>query len=70
VQRLKAEEHYEVDEAKRTIAVTEEGIARVEQLLTIDNLYDQVHTPLVHYWSRRSRPRSSTSGPGLHRAEP
>ncbi len=49
VQRLKAEEHYEVDEAKRTIAVTEEGIARVEQLLSIDNLYDQVHTPLVHY---------------------
>src|SRR5207302_3944985 len=49
VQRLKAEEHYEVDEAKRTIAVSEEGIARVEQLLSIDNLYDQVHTPLVHY---------------------
>src|SRR5438445_10813461 len=49
VQRLKAEEHYEVDEAKRTIAVTDEGIARVEQLLSIDNLYDQVHTPLVHY---------------------
>ncbi|MEA2533946.1 MAG: preprotein translocase subunit SecA, partial [Actinomycetota bacterium] len=49
VQRLKKEEHYEVDEAKRTIAVTEEGIARVEQLLSIDNLYDQVHTPLVHY---------------------
>ena len=49
VQRLKVEEHYEVDEAKRTIAVSEEGIARVEQLLSIDNLYDQVHTPLVHY---------------------
>src|SRR4030081_1301110 len=49
VQRLKKEEHYEVDEAKRTVAVTEEGIARVEQLLSIDNLYDQVHTPLVHY---------------------
>jgi preprotein translocase subunit SecA len=49
VRRLKEEEHYEVDEAKRTIAVTEEGIARVEELLGIDNLYDQVHTPLVHY---------------------
>ena len=49
VQRLKKEEHFEVDEAKRTVAVTEEGIARVEQLLSIDNLYDQVHTPLVHY---------------------
>src|SRR6266851_3626215 len=49
VQRLKPEEHYEVDEAKRTVAVSEEGIARVEQLLSIENLYDQVHTPLVHY---------------------
>ena len=49
VRRLKAEEHYEVDEAKKTIAVTEEGIARVEELLGIENLYDQVHTPLVHY---------------------
>ncbi|HMC08510.1 MAG TPA: preprotein translocase subunit SecA [Actinomycetota bacterium] len=47
--RLRSGEHYEVDEAKRTVAVTEEGIARVEELLSIDNLYDQVHTPLVHY---------------------
>jgi preprotein translocase subunit SecA len=47
--RLKPEEHYEVDEAKRTIAVTEEGIARIEELLGIENLYDQVQTHLVHY---------------------
>jgi preprotein translocase subunit SecA len=47
--RLRPEEHYEVDEAKRTVAVSEEGVARVEELLGIENLYDQVHTPLVHY---------------------
>jgi preprotein translocase subunit SecA len=49
VPRLKDEEHYEVDEAKRTVAVTEAGVTRVEELLGIENLYDQVHTPLVHY---------------------
>jgi preprotein translocase subunit SecA len=49
VPKLRQEDHYEVDEAKRTVAVTEGGIARVEQLLGIENLYDQVNTPLVHY---------------------
>jgi preprotein translocase subunit SecA len=49
VPRLRAEEHYEVDEGKRTVAVTEAGVTRVEELLGIENLYDQVHTPLVHY---------------------
>jgi len=49
VPRLRPEEHYEVDEAKRTVAVTEEGIARVEQVLGIDNLYDAQGAHLVHY---------------------
>jgi preprotein translocase subunit SecA len=49
VPKLRQEDHYEVDEGKRTVAVTEGGIARVEQLLGIENLYDQVNTPLVHY---------------------
>src|SRR3954465_3065307 len=40
---------YEVDEAKRTIAVTERGVARVEDRLGIDNLYESVNTPLVGY---------------------
>ncbi|MBV1849469.1 preprotein translocase subunit SecA [Catellatospora tritici] len=40
---------YEVDEAKRTIAVTERGVSRVEDRLGIDNLYESVNTPLVGY---------------------
>jgi preprotein translocase subunit SecA len=47
--KLSKDDHYEVDEAKRTIAVTEDGVHRVEELLGVENLYDQVHTPLVHY---------------------
>jgi preprotein translocase subunit SecA len=40
---------YEVDESKRTVAVTERGVARVEDRLGIDNLYESVNTPLVGY---------------------
>src|SRR5207247_912480 len=40
---------YEVDESKRTIAVSERGVARVEDQLGIDNLYESVNTPLVGY---------------------
>ena len=43
------DEHYEVDEKKRTIAVTEDGIERVEDQLGIDNLYDAVNTPLISF---------------------
>src|SRR5918998_410238 len=40
---------YEVDEAKRTVAITERGVPRVEDRLGIDNLYESVNTPLVGY---------------------
>ena len=40
---------YEVDESKRTVGVTEDGVAKVEQALGIDNLYESVNTPLVGF---------------------
>ena len=48
VRGLQAERDYEVDEEKRTVAPTEEGIERVEQALGVDNLYDAVSQNLVH----------------------
>src|ERR687892_311160 len=47
--RLQRDVHYEVDEKTRTIAVTEEGVAHVEQAMGIENLYDHVNTDLVHH---------------------
>jgi preprotein translocase subunit SecA len=47
--RLAKDTHYEVDEGKHTVAVTEEGVARVEETLGIDNLYDSLNTPLVQH---------------------
>jgi len=47
--RLRRDDDYEVDESKKTIAVTESGVAKVEEALGIENLYEHVHTPLVHH---------------------
>jgi preprotein translocase subunit SecA len=41
--------HYEVDERKRTVGVTEEGVAYIEDQLGIENLYESANTPLVGY---------------------
>src|SRR5690242_20022421 len=41
--------HYQYDEKKRTIAVTELGVEFIEDQLGIDNLYEAANTPLVGY---------------------
>ncbi len=48
VKDLKNERDYEVDEAKRTVVPTEEGVTRVEQALGVDNLYEHVNQNYVH----------------------
>jgi preprotein translocase subunit SecA len=40
---------YEVEEGKRTVAITERGVQKVEDFLGIENLYESVNTPLVGY---------------------
>ncbi|HEV8167394.1 MAG TPA: preprotein translocase subunit SecA, partial [Actinomycetota bacterium] len=47
--RLQRDVHYEVDEGKHTVAISEDGVAKVEEILNIDNLYDSLNTPLVHH---------------------
>ncbi len=49
VPRLRKDVDYEIDEQKRTVAVLEEGVDKVERELGLDNLYDHVNTPLVHH---------------------
>jgi preprotein translocase subunit SecA len=48
VRSLQRERDYEVDEAKRTVVPTEEGIGRVETALGVDNLYEHVNQNFVH----------------------
>ncbi len=49
VPKLKRDVDYEVDEAKRMIGITEVGVAKVENQLGIDNLYEAANTPLISY---------------------
>jgi preprotein translocase subunit SecA len=49
VPRMRRDTHYEVEEGKRTIAVSEEGVEFVEDQLGMDNLYEAANSPLVGY---------------------
>jgi preprotein translocase subunit SecA len=47
--QLKQEQHFTVDEKARSVLITEEGVARAEKLLNVENLYDpRVIEPLHH----------------------
>lgn len=48
VPQLKAEDDYTIDEKQKTIAPTEAGIAKVEKLLHVENLYDSANMELNH----------------------
>ncbi|MEI8160650.1 MAG: preprotein translocase subunit SecA [Actinomycetes bacterium] len=48
VRALTRDVDYEVDEPKRTVVPTEEGIEKVEAQLGVSNLYDGVQQNLVH----------------------
>ncbi len=49
VPKLKEGRDYEVDEKTRTVVITEEGVAKVEEMLKIDNLYDPQNISLVNH---------------------
>jgi preprotein translocase subunit SecA len=47
--QLVRDRDYTVDEKARSILITEEGVARAEKLLGVDNLYDPRHIELLHH---------------------
>ncbi|MDA2806011.1 preprotein translocase subunit SecA [Nocardiopsis suaedae] len=47
--RLRRDEDYEVDEKKRTVGINESGVAKVEDQLGIENLYEPANTSLVSF---------------------
>ncbi|MQL52568.1 preprotein translocase subunit SecA [Desulfofundulus thermobenzoicus] len=49
VPRLTRDVDYTVDEKAHTVALTEEGVARVEKMLGVENLYDDRHMQLTHH---------------------
>ncbi len=49
VKHLRPEVDFELDEAKHTIAATEQGLRKVEQLVGIDNIYSDMSGQLVNH---------------------
>ncbi len=49
IPQLKAEEDYTIEEKSKTATLTEDGNAKVEKLLGVDNLYDMKNLNLVHH---------------------
>ena len=47
--RLLRDIHYEVDEGKRQVLTTEEGVSQVEEFLGVENLYDHAAVDFVSY---------------------
>src|SRR5207249_2494599 len=48
VRTLQRDTDYEVDEEKRTVVPTEDGIEKVERSLGVENLYDELQSNFVH----------------------
>jgi len=49
IPRLRRDIDYQVDEKHRTATLTEEGVARAEDLLQVDNLYDPANMEILHH---------------------
>jgi preprotein translocase subunit SecA len=46
---LKKDTHYTVDEKAKTAMLTDEGVARCEEILKVDNLFDPANITLQHH---------------------
>ena len=49
IPRLRRDIDYQVDEKHRTATLTEEGVARAEDLLSVENLYDPANMEILHH---------------------
>jgi len=55
IPRLHNDVDYTIDEKMRSVALTEEGVAKAERLLAIDNLYDPMHIETLHHLTQALR---------------
>jgi preprotein translocase subunit SecA len=49
IPKLKKQHDYTIDEKSRTVALTEEGVSRVENLLNVNNLYEPRNIEILHH---------------------
>jgi preprotein translocase subunit SecA len=49
IPKLKREHDFAIDEKARTVTLTEEGVAKCEKILKVDNLFDPKYIELLHH---------------------
>jgi len=55
VRRLRKSKDYEIDEKDHTVALTEEGVKKIENLMGVDNIYQDTKWHLVHHINQAIR---------------
>lgn len=56
--QLKKEEHYQVDEKRKAVTMTDDGISFVEKVLGVDNLYDTKNIRTIYHLDQALRAES------------
>ncbi len=49
IYQLKKDKDFKVDEKARTAYLTEDGVAKIERIINVDNLYDPKYVDLLHH---------------------
>ncbi|MHB8769814.1 MAG: preprotein translocase subunit SecA [Syntrophales bacterium] len=55
IPQLRRDKDYKVDEKSRTVVLTEEGVARAESLLKVQNLYEPRNMDILHHLNQALR---------------
>ena len=68
IPNLRKDKDYTVEEKSRTVALTEEGVARVEGYLKVKNLYEPQNIDLLHHVNQARGARVTNAEPALQHA--
>ena len=55
IRYLEKDKHYDMDEKANTVALKEDGIAKCEELLNVENLYENTQIDLIHHINQALR---------------
>ena len=58
IPRLDAEKDYKIDEKVHAVTLTEEGVRHAEQLMGVENLYENTQIDLIHHINQALRART------------
>lgn len=64
ISKLNRDKDYEIEEKRRVVTLTEEGINKIEKILGLKNIYEQKGTRYLHYLEQALRAQAINSNTG------